>query len=159
MVDGSTTIATFTHSDGASSKYSVYALHSFDGSQSVLGATAALVELLGLFDESVATAPNAEQYQPERVQVMAAGPIDETSLTLPWPLPVDPQQFEEDGRFEIPCHVLEGGGAGTAIEALVAARRRNLWRVGDVALWIRGRILVPGETGCGLLPTTAGERA
>jgi len=152
IIDAGTTIATFTHPDGGTSTYSVYAFDSYDGSSTLSAATAGLVELLALLDEAVATTRSLEQYEPERIRVTASGPDQNPGLILPWPLPFDPLQFEIDGRFDIPCHVFGGEAGDAAIRALAAETSRTSWAVGDVTLRIRARVVLPGETGCGELP-------
>ncbi len=150
VADATTTIVTYVDPDGMEHVYGVYALGLVtDGPTDTR--SEALTQLLQRLDKAATSAEDVLLYEPAGIQLWLQEPIigaDVPSETLPWPLSITPDDFEPEGEFAAPCHVLIGEAAATALQAFESANSVTVWDYQGEQYRLVARPLLPGEPGC-----------
>ncbi len=145
VADASTTVVTFTDSEGAH-RFSVYALGIGEFSDPDVQALADLIVLL----DQLASGGFPSRYETDQVQVIArqGRPEDpDLSTVRPWPVTPDPAAFGEIAEG-IGCMAFEGVAGTTLLDAFAESDALTFFAVDGTTYRVLARQLLPGEVGC-----------
>lgn len=148
VADATTTIATYFDATGGEHIYGAYAVGIVDNASD---ATLNLNALLTMLDRLTFEGAVGEPYEPDRIQIrLGDGQFVDRDLseTLPWPLEINPDEFEVVGEFRFPCATLDGAAAEVAIATFADGKQSTLWDFEGTEYQFFARPLLPGEVAC-----------
>jgi hypothetical protein len=149
VVADATDAVAYYYDEAGTHRYAVYALGIVESDDARVVAMRRLFETL---DTLAVESPNAGEYIPDRIQVLATQSFvdeNEPGASLePWPLAVAPADMQEVANFEVSCTVLVGDGAAGVLAVFADADQLTFWDYQGVSYRILARPLFENEVGC-----------